>query len=83
MNLSPSSANANSLKIYAINVNSIQHNRRRLELQKLLVAKNPDIALISETKLNQNHIIIYKNHNIVRTDRPRSIQGGRTAVQAS
>lgn len=39
-----------------------------------------DIALISETKLNQKHITSFSNYTLVRTDRPNAKQGGGTAI---
>ena len=69
-----------SLKIVAINVNSIITNQRRYNLLKLLNKENPDLALISETKLNKIHKVQFKNYNIVRRDRPNSTQGGGTAI---
>ncbi|KAH0557753.1 hypothetical protein KQX54_011353 [Cotesia glomerata] len=57
-----------------------RHNYRRLELLKLLEAKKPDIALLSETKLNHRHVITYKDFDIIRIDRQNSKQGGGTAV---
>lgn len=75
----PSEAN-HLLKIIAINVNSIKHNARRLELLNLLSTTNPDIAPLSETKLNENDKITFADYNLIRTDQPNSTNGGGTAV---
>ncbi|XP_057318292.1 uncharacterized protein LOC130663192 [Microplitis mediator] len=69
-----------SLKVLADNVNSIIHNRKRYEIQLILDTNHYDILLLSETKLNPNHSLEFKNYNIIRTDRPNAIQGGGTAI---
>lgn len=79
-NLQPTEVNNNLVKIIAINVNSIKHNYRRFELLTFLNNHKPDIALLSETKLNQSHIITFADYDIIRTDRPNSKNGGGTAI---
>lgn len=69
-----------NLKIAAINVNSIRANQRRLELLQFLDRYNHDIVLISETKINSQHSLTFSNYDVIRTDRPNSIQGGGTAI---
>lgn len=69
-----------SLKIISINVNSIITNQRRASLLNLINKHNPDITLISETKLNKTHKIQFKNYDIIRTDRYNATQGGGTAI---
>ena len=64
------------LKIISINTNSIITNQRRADLIKLLENNDPDIALLSETKLVSKHKLSFKNYKMVRTDRPNSVQGG-------
>lgn len=71
----------NSLKIAAINVNSIWTHHRRYELQQFLEANNIDIALISETKLQPIHNIKFEHHDIIRRDRQgNKTEGGGTAI---
>lgn len=43
---------------------------------------NPDILLISETKLNPTHKLNFIGYSTIRTDRPNSIRGGDTAIIA-
>ena len=50
-----------SIKLMAINVNSLETNVRRYNLQTILEKLNPDIALISETKLSDSHKLSFKN----------------------
>lgn len=69
-----------NLKIISINVNSLIKNQRRAQMMKLLDKNNPDVVLISETKLNKSHVIEFKNYEIIRNDRPHSKQGGGTAI---
>ncbi|KAH0568114.1 hypothetical protein KQX54_018408 [Cotesia glomerata] len=69
-----------TLKFMAINANSLQHNVRRFELHNRLEQYNPDIVLISETKLNSSHYILSHKYKVIRTDRPNSKQGGGTAI---
>ncbi|KAI4472699.1 hypothetical protein M0802_016563 [Mischocyttarus mexicanus] len=68
------------LNIVSVNVNSIIQNYRRATLLKFMKTLRPDIVLISETKLNNIHKISFQNYDIIRTDRPNSIQGGGTAI---
>lgn len=69
-----------TLKFMAINANSLQHNVRRFELHKRLEQYNPDIVLISETKLNSSHCILSHKYEVIRTDRLNFKQGGGTAI---
>ncbi|CAG5084237.1 Similar to RTase: Probable RNA-directed DNA polymerase from transposon BS (Drosophila melanogaster) [Cotesia congregata] len=64
----------------AINANCLQHNVRRFELFSRIEQYNPDIVLISETKLTKNHYIQSHDYTVIRTDRPNSKQGGGTAI---
>ena len=61
--------------IIAININSLISLEKKYFLLKLIKIYNPDIILLSETKLNQNHKLIIDGYNIIRNDRPNSIQG--------
>lgn len=70
----------NSLKIIALNANSIVSVARRLNLLKFLERHTPDILMLNETKLNYRHIITFKKYNVVRNDRPNSQFGGGTAI---
>lgn len=69
-----------SLKVLAVNVNSIINNRKRYEIQSILDTNRYDILLLSEIKLNPNHSLEFKNYSIIRTDRPNAIQSGGTAI---
>ena len=69
-----------SMKIISINVNSIITNQRQASLLKFINRYNPDILLLSETKINKIHKVQFKNYNIVRTDRPNATQSGGTAI---
>ena len=68
------------IRLAAINVNSIVANYRRLELIQFLQDFDHDFVFLSETKLNGRYKISFKNYNLVRRDRPNSIQGGGTAI---
>lgn len=68
------------LKIIAVNVNSIITNTKRYSLLQFIEMHDPDIVLLSETKLNQRHKISFENYKIIRSDRPNSIQGGGTGI---
>jgi len=47
----------NKIKIISVNVNSIIKNQRRASLYGLISKYNPDIVLVSETKLGTNHVL--------------------------
>ena len=64
----------------AVNTNSIISTYKQYFLHKFTEQENPDIALLSETKLNNTRKFMVKNYNIIRNDRPNSIQGGGTAI---
>lgn len=68
------------LNIVHINVNSLIKLDRRLELDNFLKTNNPDIVLLSETKLNIKHKLAFKDYHIVRKDRRNSKCGGGTAI---
>ena len=70
----------NKLKIISVNTNSIISNKKRDELLTFIKKQNPEILLLSETKLNKNHKISFKDYNIIRTDRHNATQGGGTAI---
>lgn len=69
------------LKIITLNVNSIIAIYRRTNLIKFLNTHNPDILVITETKLNKKHKLNINGYNIIRTDRPNTnTAGGGTAI---
>lgn len=68
------------MKIISINTNSIISDEKQIILQKFLDAHNPDILLLSETKLNPNRYVSFKNYKISRNDRHQALQGGGTAI---
>lgn len=68
------------LKIVQINVNSLIQINRRYDLHQFIGKHNPDIVLLSETKLNSKHRVQFVNFNIVRKDRKNSSQAGGTAI---
>lgn len=72
-------SNGNSLKIMAINVNSIISNDRRYSLALTLSNLKPDIVLISKTKLNKRNQLSSKDYKVLRNDRD-SDNGGGTAI---
>ena len=69
-----------SLKIIAINTNSLISLSKRYKLLNFLDTNKPDIALISETKLNKRYKIQFENYDIIRADRLNSQKGGGTAI---
>uniref|UniRef100_A0ABD2XJ05 Endonuclease/exonuclease/phosphatase domain-containing protein n=1 Tax=Trichogramma kaykai TaxID=54128 RepID=A0ABD2XJ05_9HYME len=68
-----------SLKIAAINVNSIVSLNKRNELLNFAETHNFDIVLIGETKLSERHRIHFTNHDFICTVR-KSNKGGGTAI---
>lgn len=69
-----------SLRIIAVNVNSIIKNYKRASLLALLEANAPDICLVSETKLNDKHNLEFQDYVVIRKDRPNSVYAGGTAI---
>ncbi|KAK2577680.1 hypothetical protein KPH14_012829, partial [Odynerus spinipes] len=51
-----------------------------MDLQEFIQRNKIDIALISETKLTNSHKLTFKNHKVIRTDRPNAKMGGGTAI---
>ena len=78
--MSNNTNNAKRIRIAAINVNSLIANHRRLELIQFAETYKHDFIFLSETKLNNKHVISFKDYSIVRRDRPNAIQGGGTAI---
>lgn len=68
-----------SLKIIALNVNSIVTSNRRVKLEYFLQSHKPDIMLLSETKLNMKNKIRFPSYCVYRNDR-LSNGGGGTAI---
>lgn len=68
------------LKVISVNVNSIVTNQKRHSLLQFLNKHQPDMALLNETKLNNNHRLSFKDYSMVRDDRPNSTQGGGTCI---
>lgn len=68
------------IKIITINVNSIIKNQRRASLMNLIQTQDPDIVLLTETKLSKQHVLRFENYNVVRTDRREGHPGGGTAI---
>lgn len=66
----------NNLKLLSINVNSIVANKRRYNLSHFLTKHNIDIALLSETKLKNNHRIFFNKYSFIRNDRVDGKGGG-------
>lgn len=58
-----------AIKIIAINVNSIFSNQRRDVLADFLIQHDPDILLLSETKLQPKCRLSFNKFNFVRNDR--------------
>lgn len=77
---SESIVSINTIKLCAINVNSLAANKRRYDLQDFITNNDIDIALISETKLHSKHKPIFKDYSFIRTDRPNAKNGGGTAI---
>lgn len=68
------------LNIVQINVNSIITNERRVTLLDCLNRHKPDVVLLSETKLNSNHKINFKNYTFIRRDRLNAKKAGGTGI---
>lgn len=66
-------------KCVSLNVNSLVSNFKRLELVNFLNYHDVDIAMLNETKLERNHVLYFKNYNIIRNDRSYG-KGGGTAI---
>lgn len=67
------------LKIIQLNANSIYSKSKRHQLKQLMIKHNPDIMLISETKLNNKNTVQFNGYKIYRTDRVTN-NGGGTAI---
>lgn len=70
----------NSLKIVAINVNSLIKLQRRYDLEQFIVRNNLDITLISEKKLNFKHKFYIDGYNIIQNDRTNAQRSGGPAI---
>lgn len=56
------------LNIIALNVNSIISHQRRHNLQVFVNDHNPDVMLLSETRLRHTHKLCYKHYTLIRSD---------------
>lgn len=57
------------IKVILINANSICSISKRAILYNFIQQNNPDIVLVTETKLSPRFKVNFNNYNIVRTDR--------------
>lgn len=64
-----------NLNIIAINVNSIISNVRKYNLQESIDKLEPDIVLVSETKLTPRHRLSFENYDVIKMT--ELITGGR------
>lgn len=64
------------LKIITLNVNSIVSLARRHYLDQFLKEQKPDIALITETRLNFKYNVFFDNYKVIRSDRTHNKGGG-------
>lgn len=69
-----------NLKIILINVNSLITHSKRAIFENFLNSNCPDIALVTETKLNPNLKPKFKNYNLIRTDRISENPGGGVCI---
>lgn len=79
-NYEPESLDLQSLRMAAINANSIKAHLKRAEIMTFFDNHKLDILLISETKLTKKHKIVFPGKIIHRTDRPNAQNGGGTAI---
>lgn len=59
----------NKLKIISYNVNSLISHNKRISLEKFLKRHEPDLLLLSETKLNERHRLNFPKYVLIRTDK--------------
>jgi exonuclease III len=71
---------AKLVKIISMKVNSIVANQRRYNFLKLLEKENPDMVLLTETKVNMKYKIEFKKYNIIRNNRLNTINTRGTAI---
>src|ERR1700744_1941767 len=67
------------LKFLTLNVNSLVSHSKRVQLSSLLKKHEPDIVLLSETKLNAKHKPRFENYIFIRNDRLTN-KGGGTGI---
>lgn len=65
----------NSVKIIALNVNSLISTQKKHSLKVFLDEQKPEVIMLSETNLSPNHNITYKNYNIIRNDKTNEKRG--------
>lgn len=68
------------LKIILINANSLVSLVKRANFEHFIKCNNPDIILVTETKLNPRHKLNLQNYNIIRKDRVINKGGGGTCI---
>lgn len=65
----------NTLKIHALNTNSIVSKSKRHYVAYHLNAHKPDFLLLSETCLRTAHKLDFSNYNFIRTDKINNTRG--------
>lgn len=59
-----------------INVGSVIHETKKIQLQNLINKLNPDIISLNETYLKAKNDLVIDGYNIIRADRQIKIGGG-------
>lgn len=72
--------NLKNINIVAVNVNSLVSNVRRFNLKHAIDEIEPDMVLVSETKLMRRHRLSFDGYVVIRNDRPDNRGGGGTAI---
>jgi hypothetical protein len=62
------SANTKTLKIIALNANSLASNRKKYALKTFINEQKPDIMMLSETNLTNDDKLFIKHYKIIRND---------------
>lgn len=73
----------NGLKIHAINVNSIARLEKRHELFAHIKKYNPDVLLLSETGLNNRHVLDFAGYSLFRNDKSVNTRGTCILVRSN
>lgn len=71
------------INCWAINTNSLIRTKKRYDLQVFIEENDIDVAMISETRLNDKHKMNFPNHYVTRTNRKTTIAGMTEALLLS
>lgn len=72
--------NPKPFNIFEINVGSLRTNIRRQDMANFLKTHKPEVVIINETFINQQHNVAFRDYNFIRSDKIPNEPGRGTGI---